>query len=309
MILIIGSSNDKVYPRLLQELENSGQQFVIIDEDNNTNQYAVNSDTSNGKRIFRILGGDCKGDTPVGSIFVRHAVARTMNSHYLNNLGILQKKLNAMLVYASCPVVNLPFNAYSNYSKPHQLDLLAQAGFDVPDTLLTNIPEEVVSFHKEHNNQTIFKGASNVMSLAQLLKSQSMERLRHLRNSPTQFQEYIHGPDYRVHIIDNAAFVTKLKTSDVDYRRSSLSQNEDIIAKDCQLPSEIVDKCVKLTKTLGLVLSGIDFKEDASGRLVALELNPFPQFTFYEGRSGQNITKAVVQYLVHHSVYDSNIFA
>ena len=26
------------------------------------------------------------------------------------------KNLNAMLVYASCPVVNLPFNAYSNYS-------------------------------------------------------------------------------------------------------------------------------------------------------------------------------------------------
>ena len=147
------------------------------------------------------------------------------------------------------------------------------------------------------------------MPLAQLLKSESMERLRHLRNSSTRFQEYIHGPDYRVHIIHDAAFVTKLETHDVDYRHSSQSQNEDIIAKDCQLPSEIIDKCVKLTKTLGLVLSGIDFKEDASGRLVALELNPFPQFTFYEGRSGQNITKAVVQYLVHHSVYNSNIFA
>src|SRR5215213_7081068 len=106
MILIIGSSNDKVYPRLLQELENSGQQFVVIDEDNNANLYAVNLDTSNGKRIFRIFGRDCKGDTAVGSIFVRHAVARTMDSHHLNSLGILQKKLNTMLVYASCPVVN-----------------------------------------------------------------------------------------------------------------------------------------------------------------------------------------------------------
>ena len=50
-------------------------------------------------------------------------------------------------------------------------------------------------------------------------------------------------------------------------------------------------------------------KENRDGRLVALELNPYPQFTFYESRSGQPITRAVVDHLIHNQITDSNVFA
>jgi glutathione synthase/RimK-type ligase-like ATP-grasp enzyme len=208
-----------------------------------------------------------------------------------------------------CPVANRPENAFSNYSKVYQLGLLKNAGFDVPRTLVTNIPEEALQFYQDCKGKVIFKGVSNVMSYAQVWKEEHFKLVERLPNSPTQFQEFIQGVDYRVHIIGDDAFVTRLNGANEDYRRSALSDGDDILAEEALLPGGTIERCVAFTKSLGLIVSGIDFKEDAKGRLVILELNPFPQFTFYEGRSGQAITKAIVEYLVRHQVEQANLFA
>jgi glutathione synthase/RimK-type ligase-like ATP-grasp enzyme len=77
-----------------------------------------------------------------------------------------------------------------------------------------------------------------------------------------------------------------------------------------ELSPAVVDRCVDFARGQGLVLSGMDFKETPGGRLVALELNPFPQFTFYERRGGQPITRAVAAYLASCEVTaDTNVFA
>jgi glutathione synthase/RimK-type ligase-like ATP-grasp enzyme len=224
-------------------------------------------------------------------------------------MGMLQTKLNHMLLSTSCPTINPPAKAYSNYSKPYQIGLLSEAGFDVPQTLVTNIPDEARRFYEECAGQVIFKGASNVMTLAQVLKSKHFTRLDLLPNSPTLFQEYIAGVDYRVHVVGERVFATRLLATNEDYRRSSLIEDKEIVVEPATLPAQLVQKCIAFTKKLGLIVSGIDFKEDQNGRLVALELNPYPQFTFYEGRSGQPITRAIVDYLVYNQSSNTNIFA
>ena len=304
MILFIGSSKDKVYPRFLAELESSGHPFALVDEDQ-APSYAVESDNAG----WRVYGDGCVGRRPVRSIFVRHAVARTLDLSVVGPMSSLQTTINRMLLESCCPVVNRPSRAFSNYSKPYQLGLLAQAGFDVPKTLVTNIPEEALRFHDECRQKMIFKGVSNVMSFAQVFKSEHFDRLQFLPNSPTQFQEFVQGADYRVHVIGDQVFVTRLAASNEDYRRSALADQEEILAQPAELPPALIERCIRFTRSLGLIVGGIDFKESADGRLVALELNPFPQFTFYEGRSGQPITRAVVDYLASHQAADTNIFA
>jgi glutathione synthase/RimK-type ligase-like ATP-grasp enzyme len=308
MILVLGSSLDTVFPKVLSNLRESACPFSVVDEDH-PDQYGVHYEESDERPVFRIVGPGCHGSTPVGAVFVRHAVARTLNPQHLNRMGTLQSDLNRMLLFTQCPIINPPSNAYSNYSKPYQVGLLAEAGFDVPKTLVTNIPQQARQFYEECKGEVIFKGVSNVMTLAQVLKPEHFARLDFLPHSPTVFQEYVAGVDYRVHLIGDSAFVTRLVAQNEDYRRSCIINGEDVVAEPAQLHTQIIAKCVSFTKQLGLIVSGIDFKESSDGRLVALECNPYPQFTFYESRSGQPITKAVIDYLIRHQATDPQIVA
>ena len=147
------------------------------------------------------------------------------------------------------------------------------------------------------------------MTLAQRLTPGNLDRMEFLPHCPTLFQEYVAGVDYRVHVIGERAFVTRLVSSDEDYRRSTLVAQEEIVAEPADLPADTVARCVAFTRGLGLIVSGMDFKESPVGRLVALECNPYPQFTFYEGRSGQPLTRGVVDYLIENQTKETNVFA
>jgi glutathione synthase/RimK-type ligase-like ATP-grasp enzyme len=308
MILVLGSGRDKVFPQVNECLREFGHPFLAVDEDD-PGRYSVAREGLNGASVFRVVGGDCDGQRPVQSIFVRHAVARTLELEQLDAMGQLQGALNFMLCAARCPTINPPASALSNYSKPYQAALLAEAGFDIPRSLVTNIPEAARSFWDECNGEVIYKGVSNVTTLAQLLTPDTLPRLDLLPCSPTLFQEYVAGDDYRVHVVGDRAFVTRIVAENVDYRRTSLIESQEIRVEAAELEPDVVDRCIAFTHRLGLVVSGMDFKQQVSGRLVALELNPYPQFTFYDRRSGQPITRAVVEYLMQNQALESNVFA
>src|SRR5262249_12855208 len=63
---------------------------------------------------------------------------------------IALRTLNAGAELTAARVMNRPSASASNRSKPHQLALIADAGFAVPDTLVTTDPEDVRAFCAEH---------------------------------------------------------------------------------------------------------------------------------------------------------------
>ena len=142
------------------------------------------------------------------------------------------------------------------------------------------------------------------------MNKQDISKLNKVNYCPVLFQEFISGKDYRVHVVNHNVFVTGLSSPEADYRRSAYDKNYDFSVCKGVLPKDIIDKCIKITKELGLVMSGIDFKKDINNdNLVALELNPFPQFTFYESLTDQPITESIVNYLQSHRCNDSNLLA
>lgn len=114
-------------------------------------------------------------------------------------------------------VVNRPSAMASNDSKPAQLVLIRRQGFEVPDTLVTNDRDEAEEFWRLHRT-VVYKSTSGIRSIAATLDEGHRDRLDHLATCPTQFQEFVPGDDYRVHVVGSRVFATRITSSATDYR-------------------------------------------------------------------------------------------
>ena len=191
-------------------------------------------------------------------------------------------------------VVNLPSAMTSNGSKPLQSAIIAAAGFDVPDTLLTTDPEAAAEFREQYG-KVIYKSIGGVRSRVSLLEDEALGRVAN-GASPIQLQEYIPGTDLRVHVVGGEVFACTIESEAVDYRypRTELEQPR---IEASSLPREISDRCVALTRLLGLSLAGIDLRRGRDGRWVCFEVNPSPGYTFYEQATDAGITAALARLL------------
>lgn len=183
----------------------------------------------------------------------------------------------------------------SNFSKPYQLQLIAEHGLGVPDTLVTNDPELVRAFLAEHG-RVIYKSISSERSIVKELDAADLERLDAIRWCPVQFQAYVEGTDVRVHTIGERVFATAITTSATDYRYAHRGGAEASF-EAIELPAEIAARCVALARGLGLGFAGIDLRLTPGGRAVCFEVNPSPVYSYYESHTGQPIAAAVAAHL------------
>jgi hypothetical protein len=183
----------------------------------------------------------------------------------------------------------------SNFSKPYQLQLIAEHGLGVPDTLVTNDPELVRAFLAEHG-RVIYKSISSERSIVKELDAADIERLDAIRWCPVQFQAYVEGTDVRVHTIGERVFATAIRTSATDYRYAHRAGAEASF-EAIELPAQIAERCVALARGLGLGFAGIDLRLTPGGRAVCFEVNPSPVYSYYESHTGQPIAAAVAAHL------------
>lgn len=193
-------------------------------------------------------------------------------------------------------VVNRIAPMGSNSSKSYQAQLILQQGFAVPETLITNDPDAVREFLREHG-RLIYKSISGVRSIVKTLDDADLDRLQQIRWCPTQFQAYVEGADVRVHVVDKDVFATRIDTTATDYRYAHQQGNSPATLQAIDLADEAVNACVRLARGLGLVFAGIDLRIGPDNRVTCFEVNPCPAFSYYEGQTGQPIAEAVARYL------------
>jgi glutathione synthase/RimK-type ligase-like ATP-grasp enzyme len=188
----------------------------------------------------------------------------------------------------------------SNFSKPYQSQLISAAGFDVPETLVTNDPELVLAFHATHG-RVVYKSISGERSIVALLDHGDRERLERIRWCPVQFQAFVDGPNVRVHTVGNEVFATIIETDAVDYRYAASQTGQSASFAPYELDDEVAERSLRLAASLGLELAGLDLKLPPDGRVVCLEVNPSPVFTYFEANAGQPIADAVARLLAGES--------
>jgi glutathione synthase/RimK-type ligase-like ATP-grasp enzyme len=208
----------------------------------------------------------------------------------------LEDSLLSWIEMTSAFVVSLPSAMGSNNSKPYQMRLIRAAGFDVPDTLVTTDVTAVLELWEKHH-AIIYKSVSGVRSIVSRLTADHRDRLCNVANCPTQFQQYVEGTDFRVHIVGDDLFACEICSAAADYRYPD-QQGGPVQIRSGEIPAEIAERCYALAAALNLPFTGIDLRRTPAGRWYCFEANPCPGFTFYENATGQPISAAVAALLV-----------
>ncbi|MCZ6739513.1 MAG: RimK domain-containing protein ATP-grasp [Actinobacteria bacterium] len=205
----------------------------------------------------------------------------------------LQNILWSFVDIVDALVLNRPSAMLSNGSKPYQLRLIEEQGFAVPETLITTDATAVRSFRAEHG-EVVYKSISGTRSIVNRLTDEHDARMDDLRWCPTQFQRYVEGVDYRVHVVGSRLFASRVLSDGVDYRYAPSS------IEACELPDVVAERCLELSRALDLPLAGIDLRRAPDGQWFCFEVNPAPGYSSYEEITGQRISAAIANVLVEH---------
>jgi glutathione synthase/RimK-type ligase-like ATP-grasp enzyme len=97
-------------------------------------------------------------------------------------------------------------------------------------------------------------------------------------------------------VVGAEVFATEVETEAVDYRYAG-RDNLELAMRAIQLPTEIEDQCVQLSRRLDLPLCGIDLKRTPAGEYYCFEVNPSPAYTYYQDYTEQPIAQAIAHWL------------
>ncbi|GAA4271591.1 hypothetical protein U6A24_13475 [Aquimarina gracilis] len=300
MILICGIPTETPVALLIQQLENNKLPYLLFNQ----------RDFISTNMVYKIVNGKIQGTIRLNDSTVDLNKITGVYNRLINFMSIpeyedtkdeavrhhcakLHDTINQWLEVTDAKVVNKNSSMISNMSKPFQTQLISDFDLDIPETIITNQPEEVVSFLKE-KERVIYKSASGVRSIVQELTEEDIPKLKKICWCPTQFQEYVEGNNIRVHVLGDQVFSTLIKSSATDYRYDSDTEYIPV-----NLPDTINRACIALTKSLDMCFSGVDLKYDESkDRYTCFEVNPSPAYSHYEKHSGQKISHALANYLL-----------
>jgi glutathione synthase/RimK-type ligase-like ATP-grasp enzyme len=300
MILLWGVEGDGPLAAVRDALDCIGAPVFLLDQ---TRSAETAIDLAAGCRVAgEIRVGAARCDLArVSAVYVRcqNARAVTPGADLEDALARHADRLDAIvsgfLDVTTARIVNPAEAMATNGSKPYQSGIIAAHGFAVPDTLISTDPDEVNAFAARHG-AIIYKSISGIRSIVTRLRPEHADRLADITWCPTQFQEYVPGRDYRVHVVGNAVFTAEI-VSDADDYRYAARQGEDATVQASRIPLFLEERCRTLAAALGLALAGIDLRLTPQGEWYCFEVNPSPAFTYYALATGQPIAQAIAKLL------------
>ncbi len=192
-------------------------------------------------------------------------------------------------------VVNPLLAGWNNGARPIHYRFLAQLGFRIPPWLVTNDPAAARRFVADHGGAVFVKSVSSHRTISSRFSRVHADGLESLPNAPTLFQQAIHGPEVRVHVVGDRCFGVRITSPAEDYRHPGACPVEYAPA---EVPPAVAARCVEATQQLGLILSGIDLKIcERTGEWYCLEANRTPGYAHDDRHLGGQIADALVQYL------------
>ena len=213
------------------------------------------------------------------------------------HIAAVEQAMYAWLDTTPAFLVNPIWASATNASKPWQLARVREAGFAVPETLVTTDPRTAREFIHQHRD-VLFKSVSGIRSRVRRVTPADLDRLDDVRTCPTQFQRRVPGTDVRVHVVGREVFPTRVTCDADDYRYAVQQGKEPATLTPTDLPLAVRRRCVALAQLLALPVAGVDLRVTPDGEWYCFEVNPSPAFTYYEHHTGQQIARSIAALLV-----------
>lgn len=295
MILVLGEREDPPVALVLDALLDRGARHLHIDQ---AALHRLKYDLRCGTRPQGWIELDGRRMAPeqVTGWYLRPSETHTPQA--LRAAAVLMALAAQAALEDSC-VLNPPAAAGSNGSKPYQLSLIAAAGWAVPDTIVTSDVGAARAFLNRHG-RVIYKSISGVRSIVRRIDAADTTAaeaaLSRLGHGPVQWQRWMAGVDWRVHVVGRRWFATEVRCEADDYRYAPRA-GQEVLLSPGRLPRGLGPRAVALARSLGLSLAGIDLRRTPQGEWVCFEVNPQPGFSYYEESTGQPIAEAVAALL------------
>ncbi len=196
--------------------------------------------------------------------------------------------------------VNNILNDAAAAHKPWQLMVAQELGLYIPETLITNSPDESRVFWEKYPDETVYKAFSAsayAWRETRILKPEEQNLAETVRYSPVIFQRYVPAiVDLRITIIGNQIFAAEAHSQQGEYK-VDVRFNTNIAYKPHTLPKNIKQMLLALMRKLGLEYGAIDMRLTPNNQYVFLEINPAGQFLYVENATHLPIAEGLAKHL------------
>lgn len=203
-----------------------------------------------------------------------------------------------------CFWMNWPLAEELAQRKVRQLQLARRVGLSIPETLVTNRPDEARAFIERLGpGKVIRKAFRNIAEAPRetaIVEAEDLKRLDTVRFAPVIFQNFVAADlDLRTTVVDGEMFTAAFR-SDPDHQVDYRSGIGSASVSAYRLPDDVAAKLQELMDLLGLKFGAVDFRVTPEGDHIFLEVNPAGEYLFVCDRVGLPIPQAIAACLSRH---------
>jgi glutathione synthase/RimK-type ligase-like ATP-grasp enzyme len=196
--------------------------------------------------------------------------------------------------------VNHMAQAEAASHKPWQLHLARQVGLTIPDTFITNSPDEARQFWQHYPGAIIYKAfraRDEAWRETRLLQPHEESLAETIRLTPVIFQRYVPAVyDLRILLVGERVFAAAAAIQHGEYQ-VDVRMNRHMPYAPHTLPPAILQQLPSLMHHLHLEYGAIDMRLTPDGDYVFLEINPSGAYLYVEQATGLQISRAIAEHL------------
>lgn len=178
--------------------------------------------------------------------------------------------------------------------KPLALHLAAEAGLDVPQTLISNRQDDVARDGGEGKIVKPVGGGAYTCHAKDLLDGTQWQDGK--APAPAFVQEALVYPEYRVYVVGDQILAFETYSDQLDFRRDQKPQTRFLSEGD--LDAGLTERLKRMAHGIGLDFCAFDLKTRAdTGALCFLEVNSSPMFTAFDALASGALSEAMVKVL------------
>ena len=219
-------------------------------------------------------------EVPGGSL--EQVIFRMDALHQLENAGLR--------------VVNSPYAIEKMVDKYYTLSLLQQAGILVPETRVTEDPSEAMEAFQALGRDVVIKPlfGSRGVGMVRVTDADTAGRVfraLQLGGYVYYLQQFLphNNRDLRVMVVGDAFIAAMERVA--DNWKTNISAGAKPVS--VEVTSEMVEVCLKASRTLGADYCGVDLLRRDSGDLFVLEVNSMPAWQGLQGVTPINIADRI----------------